>query len=828
VESDVAHPVIRILNASEAAERAQADRSDGQLLDRFVRHRDNEAFAAVVRRHGPMVLAVCRRVLRDHADADDAFQAAFLVLARKAGSLRARGLLGAWLHGVAFNTARRLRRANSRRATRERPLADASEPVAVESLTVSDELLAILDEELARLPERYRATLVLCDLEGLTRKEAARQLGCPEGTVAGRLARARALLAARLSSRGVAPSAGLLAVLLTERSTTALSPARVDGVLGAVFTGAVSRRVAITAERVVAAMFLRKLSSMALVLIACGVAVAVVGLFRSESSAGAEPAAPPDTKGIADAAAPQIAARRVLTVLPLKKLSPESAAEKLRKLVPAWAIITPVVDDRVLLVYADEKATGEIEKALVSLGETPRKKLTRIALRFSGAADIASSLTEIFVGPPAGRTGPPRLTIVPVPDENALLVYATDADTLSIRKLLAEHIDAPAAGGKREEKPKPEAKRYSVRFEKTPWKDVLKWYAEVSGLQFVGDSVPAGTLTLMPARDQQFTRTEVIDLLNEALMPQKFILIRRETTLVLHPADEKVDSTLLPRIDLSELSNRGKTELVQVVISLKKDSVQVVAPEIQKLLSPFGSVTQLLTSNALVIVDTAGNIARIRSAIVAMEQANVGDTLTHVCKFKKAEEVAVHLRILLTDEKSDSKSFKITWDERTHSVFVAGPPGKISLARTIIEEFDRAPGSLKSTELELRKYPVPPSTADATAKALIAANPSLRVIAIQAANELWIMATPEEHLQLAEKLKLPGNSHVTIITALIPLTAADPQKVASMAAGFYPRRNGGPTVLPGFWGMKLIIVSGSPGAIEQIREIIKVLESVRD
>jgi RNA polymerase sigma factor (sigma-70 family) len=155
--------VTQILD-SIAEEAARADRTDGQLLDLFVRLRDEAAFAAVVRRHGPMVLGVCRRVLRNAADADDAFQAAFLVLARKASTITTRHLLAQWLYGVAYNTARKLRQSNARRALREGPLAGA-EPLA-SAPDARDELLVILDEELNQLPDRYRAVLVLCDLEG--------------------------------------------------------------------------------------------------------------------------------------------------------------------------------------------------------------------------------------------------------------------------------------------------------------------------------------------------------------------------------------------------------------------------------------------------------------------------------------------------------------------------------------------------------------------------------------------------------------------------------------------------------------------------------------
>jgi RNA polymerase sigma factor (sigma-70 family) len=179
--------------------------SDGQLLEAFHRRRDEAAFAALVRRHGPMVLGVCRRVLGNRDDADDAFQATFLVLVRKAGTLSSRAVLGDWLHGVARNVSLKLRTAAARRRAKERA---AARP-ALETAGVSTAWGWILDEALSRLPEKYRLPIVLCDLEGRTRSEAAAQLRWPEGTVAGRLARGRALLARRLL-RGAAGSAGLL------------------------------------------------------------------------------------------------------------------------------------------------------------------------------------------------------------------------------------------------------------------------------------------------------------------------------------------------------------------------------------------------------------------------------------------------------------------------------------------------------------------------------------------------------------------------------------------------------------------------------------------
>jgi RNA polymerase sigma factor (sigma-70 family) len=198
--------------------------TDRQLLNRFRAQRDEEAFAELVRRHGPMVLGVCRRVLGDGHAAEDAFQATFLLLVRKSKSLRDPELLANWLYGVAYRTALKTRS----RASRQRTI----EQRAVE-MTVSDpsldvtmrELQSVLDEELDSLPEKYRAPLVLCYLEGKTNIQAARALGWPEGSISRRLARGLELLRARLTRRGLTLSALLLALLLSQESAGAALPA---------------------------------------------------------------------------------------------------------------------------------------------------------------------------------------------------------------------------------------------------------------------------------------------------------------------------------------------------------------------------------------------------------------------------------------------------------------------------------------------------------------------------------------------------------------------------------------------------------------------------
>ncbi len=193
--------------------------TDGQLLARFASTRDEACFAALVRRHGPMVLSVCRRLLHDFHDAEDAFQATFLVLAKKAASLVVGESLGCWLYGVAYRTAVQARGLGARRRSREKPMHDMPHP-EVRPAEIHD-WLPLLDRELTGLPEKYRAAIVLCDLEGRTRKDAARLLKVPEGTLSSRLTTGRQMLAKRLARCGVAMSGGAVAVLLAEGAASA-------------------------------------------------------------------------------------------------------------------------------------------------------------------------------------------------------------------------------------------------------------------------------------------------------------------------------------------------------------------------------------------------------------------------------------------------------------------------------------------------------------------------------------------------------------------------------------------------------------------------------
>ncbi len=258
--------------------------SDAQLLNRFVSHRDESAFEALVQRHGSLVWGVCRRQLTDPNAVDDAFQATFMVLVRKAASISRPELLGNWLYGVAYRVSVKARVNAARRSAHERQAASMPRP---ESVSDSDnrELRLILDEELDRLPEKYRTPLVLCYLEGKTNEEAAQVIGCPLGSMSWRLSRGRDLLQRRLRTRRLAVPAALGVLLLTEATATAAVPIALvqsavrTGMIagGADIFGTIPASVASLADNVLEAMSGLKLKVLAAFVAAVAVLFSLSG-----------------------------------------------------------------------------------------------------------------------------------------------------------------------------------------------------------------------------------------------------------------------------------------------------------------------------------------------------------------------------------------------------------------------------------------------------------------------------------------------------------------------------------------------------------------------
>src|SRR5262249_39218280 len=270
------NPALQFVRGVAAAYDPGGD-PDRLLLERFVNEADGNAFQVLIRRHGPQVMSVCTRVLGNESDAEDAFQATFLVLVRKARSLRAPGSLAPWLYGVAYRTSLKAKAEALKRRAREEQLVDRASPPAPDDLIWRD-IRFVLDEEVNRLPHRYRAPVVLCYFEGRTNEQAAGVLGCPRGTVYPRLAEARNRLRRQLSRRGLALSAGVLAGALSGSTASAVVPASLVAVTSqaalafaagpAVAAGTTPAPAAALAEGVLKAMVLTKLKILVATLLA--------------------------------------------------------------------------------------------------------------------------------------------------------------------------------------------------------------------------------------------------------------------------------------------------------------------------------------------------------------------------------------------------------------------------------------------------------------------------------------------------------------------------------------------------------------------------------
>jgi RNA polymerase sigma factor (sigma-70 family) len=324
----------------------QEEGIDRQLLELFVARGDEAAFEALVERHGPMVFAACRRVLRDAHEAEDACQATFLVLARNAGSLRRPERLSRWLYGVAIRAARKAQRTAARYRAHARQ-GSAMQATDLTTEVVWRDLRPVLDGELERLPGKYRTPLVLCYLQGLSVEEAARQMGCPRGTILSRLARGRERLRSRLVRRGLTLSAGLFAVLLTQcaSASTPLATAFIHSTAraacsfaarGGASAALVPRRSAEVALAVLRSMFFARLKAAGVGLL--GVGVVLTGIAWGLRSGKAADHAGPGVVA-ADKGAP------IEQPAPIKEPAPKDDKELLEG---TWPGVSQVVDGKFL------------------------------------------------------------------------------------------------------------------------------------------------------------------------------------------------------------------------------------------------------------------------------------------------------------------------------------------------------------------------------------------------------------------------------------------------------------------------------------------------
>jgi len=371
--------------------------TDGGLLKRFVASHEEAAFEELLRRHGPMVLSVCRNLLRNGHDAEDAFQATFLILVRRARSLLSRGCVGSWLCAVAYRTAVCARRAAARRVKREER--------AVAMLTSDDrdqaptdrELHSVLCEEVNRLAEKYRAPIVLCYLEGKTNEEAARRLGCPKGTVLSRLARGRDKLRSRLVRRGITLSATGLAAALTASASAAAAPALLaDTIKAALFVAGnpaaavLPPHIVKLTEGVLKAMFLTKLKSTAVVLLGLVLAGACLSLLAYQ-------------RWTADTAQGQQAAGPASRAFPAQKESDKPKSDNKSRTEPAGVPLEArlIAKKDTYVLDLGGKTPEEVRK-LLNNDPFPQAPAVDLELEFrnSGNKDLTFQIDGTYPGMP--------------------------------------------------------------------------------------------------------------------------------------------------------------------------------------------------------------------------------------------------------------------------------------------------------------------------------------------------------------------------------------------------------------------------------------------
>lgn len=450
---------------------AQADDglADGELLECYRARRDEAAFETLVRRHGPMVLGVCRRILRNEADAEDAFQAVFLVLVRKAGSIRRAGMVGNWLYGVAHQTALKAKAMHSRRRLKE--LEAGTQPRANVADEVWRQAQVLVDDALSHLPDNHRVPIVLCDLEGRTIKEAARQLGWPQGTVASRLTRGRALLARRLGRSGLQLSTAALAALLAPGALSAqVPPPLVASTLKAaglfalgntMAVGAVSATALALTQGVLHAMLLTKLKIAGVVLIASTLLALSIGAgiganpttgvaVAQEQTAPAPPAQvqpPEQPRGGPPAAATQ----------PPQAAEDKSPAALLRRIEELEKRLDTLSKEAVKL----KKGGGGFSLGPSTPAAPPAKTEVKVfRLRNAEASELAITLKDLlsdeqrggFPGGSAAALRSPR--IATHQSTNSILVQGTAAELETVAGIITQLDELEQPSRKSKEKPK--------------------------------------------------------------------------------------------------------------------------------------------------------------------------------------------------------------------------------------------------------------------------------------------------------------------------------------------------------------------------------------
>ncbi|MCS7045348.1 MAG: hypothetical protein NZO58_03225, partial [Gemmataceae bacterium] len=424
-----------------------------------------------------------------------------------------------------------------------------------------------------------------------------------------------------------------------------------------------------------------------------------------------------------------------------------------------------------------------------------------------------------------------------------------------------------------------EPKTYLFEMRDKAWRNVFEWLADTTGVPFTSTINVPGTFTFIAPRTngvpRKYTIPEIIDLINDVLIERKFVLIRRPSSFIIVPADEPIDGSVVPRIDESELPERGKSEIVQIVVQLKKINVDEFAPSVKKLLSPFAQVVPIDRFNQMILQDNVYNLQRVLRLIEDMDRnENVdSETYAHRCQYVRAIQAQNMLERLLGSpqveviQKATSqptptgpggdggrfgpggpggfggfggsrgggsvterrvRAHHISSDERTNTVFITGPADKIALAKKILKDFDVPTGEQRPINPGppiLQLYTVPSGNADSMAKVLLdiyKGSSTVRITAISS-TQIMVYASPEDQFDIARHIqsgRLPDPK-----TEKIPVISLDAEKIAKTLQAMFGDVKGGAPFIDFEPVSNSIIVKGSVDQIRDVKAAIKAITS---
>ena len=390
--------------------------------------------------------------------------------------------------------------------------------------------------------------------------------------------------------------------------------------------------------------------------------------------------------------------------------------------------------------------------------------------------------------------------------------------------------------------------RYAFSMDGKSWKEVFTWLANTSGKNVVGVPKPTGSFTFVSPKGRTYTMPEVIDIINEALLTnsqtQKYIMLNRESNFILVPADEKIDGILLPRIRPEELDKHGRTELVQIIMTLKTLNVTEMTGEVKKMMGPFGEVNALEKSNQLLLQDTVANLIRIKKTLDDIEKADSrqANQLSYKCKYIKATEAERVLRQLLLGEAKPSADAKgptpvavaqpvgkkptfITSNERAQAVLVVGPADRIAEAESILKRIDVNNEGDKPVLVgasQLKTYSVPTGTAEAVVKTLTDAFKESQSFRISTAgSKILVYATPEDQITIA-KLILDGTGEKGAAPKAETISTGDrdPADMAKTITGMLGDVKSGAPYVEAVPEKNAVLVRGTEDQIAEVKAII--------